>query len=124
MLLVFNWVKQHTNEDALVLTADREGNNLPALTGRPAFIGHGVQTIQFDNKNQLVRTFYSKWTTDEWRISFLSYWNISYVWYNPQEFNFPVFNASASVYLNKELSSGGITLFSVSLPKQEELRSQ
>jgi hypothetical protein len=52
--LAFKWINQNTNKESIVLTGTFFGNLLPGIAGRKVYLGQEDQTIDFENKKQLL----------------------------------------------------------------------
>ncbi len=69
--------------DAVVLSSKETGNYLPARTDLIAYIGHGPETLHFDDKKQQVERFYAGGLSDEERLALLK--QVDYIFYGPLE---------------------------------------
>jgi len=83
----FAWLRRETSSDDVILTTfDDTGNGsgglVVAQTGHRVFIGHWIETADFQHKTALVRQFYDASQPDTWRCEFVRMWNIVYVWYD------------------------------------------
>lgn len=59
----FEWIRQSTTEDDVVLSAAITGNFVPGWSGRTVVIGHNVETIRFDDKVELAQQFFDTETS-------------------------------------------------------------
>jgi hypothetical protein len=53
------WMRMHTSEDAVILVSPEMGRYVPALTGRRVLYGHPFETVNAEEKEQLVTEFLS-----------------------------------------------------------------
>ncbi|MFN8530872.1 MAG: hypothetical protein U0670_19890 [Anaerolineae bacterium] len=63
-------------------SGEGSGGRVVAGTGHRVFIGHWIETVDFDAKIEQVRRFYDPSETDAWRCEFLRTAGIVYVWYD------------------------------------------
>jgi hypothetical protein len=54
----FDWLRENLPEDAVILAAPESGSFLPAWTGLRVVYGHPFESIQSENRKQLVERFY------------------------------------------------------------------
>jgi hypothetical protein len=81
----FDWIKENTQKDMVILAAPETGLFIPAYTGRQVIYGHPFETTQAENKEENVRDFYGgEWTNNE-SLAFLENYEINYVFYGPRE---------------------------------------
>lgn len=84
VLVAADWIKQHTTEDDVLYAQPFLGNVLPAYTGRRMYIGHGHQTIDWEQRLDFVTKTFYRLTSEEQKIFFQST-GIDYVVTTPQE---------------------------------------
>ncbi len=58
-LEALEWLDQNTENEDIVISAYGIGNYIPRMSGNRVFLGHWAQTIDYENKKELVRDFYS-----------------------------------------------------------------
>ncbi|MBN1979184.1 MAG: hypothetical protein JW918_17445 [Anaerolineae bacterium] len=81
-----DWLSGQVESDDVVLTSYETGNYLPARVWARVFVGHGPETVDFDQKkSQAARFFSSTRADDEWRRQFLEEYGIDYVFWGPNE---------------------------------------
>lgn len=91
-------VLQSVAPGSVILTDILIGNIVPAFAGRPVFLGHGVQTMRYDEKVRLMRKFF--FTREEaWKQVFVRQAGIDYVVWrkksgSPQTLLWPIFFAN------------------------------
>ncbi|MBN1220155.1 MAG: hypothetical protein JXM69_14605 [Anaerolineae bacterium] len=57
-VLVFNWLRENTNANDVVLASPRLGMFVPDQTGARSFYGHPFETINADKKRTITEAFY------------------------------------------------------------------
>lgn len=113
------WIQTNTATDSLILTTfdwDTSGNGgkVVALTGRRVYVGHWIETADFDNKRNQLAKFYNPETTDEWRESFLSRVGIDVIWYDESVGTFGDWQPSDADYLYMVFDTDSVQLFALS----------
>lgn len=73
-----NWLKEHSQEDDVILSSSYLGNLIPGLIDRPVYLGHRVQTIDWDQKSQNLDNFVRNYSHD-YNAQFLSSNHLKYV---------------------------------------------
>jgi hypothetical protein len=112
------WLRSHADPNDVVLTTfDASGNgsggHLVAATGERVFIGHWIETVNFDQKVAQVAQFYNPATSDDWRRNFLHNNHIAYIWYDDYARESGRWNPAGADYLQMAFESGGVTVYRV-----------
>jgi hypothetical protein len=105
------WLDQRVTYEDVVLSSYNTGNYLPAQVGARVFLGHGPETVDSENKRQLVAKFYDAATSDEWRRARMREWSITYVIVGPLEKQLGNFDPSHAVYLSLEYDRAGYRIY-------------
>jgi hypothetical protein len=85
-IAALDWLSGRAEPDDVVLTSYETGNYLPARVWARVFVGHGPETVEFDQKKSLAARFFSSTRADdEWRCQFLKQYGIDYVFFGPNE---------------------------------------
>ena len=79
------WLRDNTDHEAVVLTAETLGSMLPAYSGNTVYLGHGNQTVYFEQKMALMKRFYQGLMTRQEMKDFLQSNRLTYVFYGPEE---------------------------------------
>ncbi len=79
------WLETNAHPDEVVLTSLFIGHFLPGLTGHKAFLSSGVMTLDFVEKEAIVKEFFDSETDDDRRQEIVQAYNIRYVFYGPAE---------------------------------------
>ena len=112
-LLAIDWLKTNVEQGEVVLAAAPTGNYLAGQASQPVVLGHWAETVDFVDRWQDARQFYSAATSDDWRQSFLDRYGVSYVWYGPQERLLGAFNPDQTAFLTPIFQGNEISIFSV-----------
>lgn len=99
----------------VILAVYETGNVLPAYANARAFVGHGPETVNSEEKRQQAKQFFSRETADNWRRDLLKKFNIRYVYYGPNEKAAGDFAPSQATYLEEVYNSGDVQIFEVKL---------
>ncbi|MCL5959110.1 MAG: hypothetical protein M1358_07275, partial [Chloroflexi bacterium] len=84
-LEAIHWLGTDTAPNKVVLSAKPTGNLIPAISGNTVVLGHWAETIGLQEKERLVKSFFSERTNDSERRAILSRFGVSYVLYGPNE---------------------------------------
>ncbi len=91
-----SWISTNTQPDDFVLGAERTGEFVAQVTGRRVFIGHEMETLNYDAKTDEVKQFYLGNLPPDW----LAQYPVQWVVYGPYERNIaPNFHPSANLEL-------------------------
>ena len=86
----FDWIKNNASDQAVFLTNNFiDGNILPAMTGKKVFWGHGFETVNFDQKTNIINKLFSSDDANE-QIAILKNNKITHLFWNaglPNQFN-------------------------------------
>jgi len=102
------WIAGHTAPAAVFLGEQKASHSIVGLAGRRVYVGHLVNTIDFDKKREAMLDFYAVMGEAE-RDAFLESRGIDYVYYGPEERSIGVLSATAR--LRPAASFGPITVF-------------
>jgi hypothetical protein len=119
----FRWLAANSNgsehgqsagaDVEIVLAAFDTGNVLPVYAPQRVMVGHGLETIDFAEKQRLVNRFFTASTPDEWRQRLLADHRISYVYYGPHEQAIGGFDPAVAPYLSPVYTDGPVTIYRV-----------
>lgn len=117
-LQAFEWLRQQDRPDDLVLTTfdldgKGSGGRVVTATGQRVFIGHWIETANFEEKMELVRQFYDESTPDSWRRDFLNDINAVYIWYDESARRLGGWNPTQVAYLEAVFTSDTVTIYKV-----------
>jgi hypothetical protein len=77
----FDWISANTQPDDFILSTDQTGEFVAQVTGRRVFIGHPMETLNYDAKIEEVNQFYEGKLPADWITQFPVKWVI----YGPYE---------------------------------------
>jgi hypothetical protein len=107
-----DWLTAHA-PGAVVLSAYRTGNVLPAYAPVRVFVGHPVETVQSEEKQQLTARFFTAAATDEWRRQLLAEYRIDLVFFGPHEQALGDFSPAAAPYLRRVFDNNTVQIYAV-----------
>jgi uncharacterized membrane protein len=99
----------------VILAVYETGNVLPAYANVRAFVGHGPETVNSEEKRQRAKQFFSRETPDMWRRDLLEKFDIRYIYYGPNEKATGEFAPGQAAYLEEVYSNGEVQIFAVKL---------
>lgn len=80
-LQAMNWLEDHADSQAVVVSSMRTGNYLPIETDLRPFLGLGTETLNSEAKIQQTQALYQGQGED----NFLTHYKIDYIWVGPLE---------------------------------------
>ncbi len=113
----FKWLKSQTDFKDNILSASPSGALIAAYSGRHIYLGHSIQTVNFDNKAEMVKWFYGINNDDKLKASWLTQEGITYVFYSQAERSLGHFDPFKKPYLKAVWQKGESAIFKV-LPKE------
>jgi hypothetical protein len=108
-----DWLSGQAQSADVVLAAYDTGNYLPVRVVARLFLGHGLETVDAQEKKALLAHFFDGATDDAWRQRLLAQYGVDYVFWGPAERALGGFDAGHVPYLKQLYSAGGITVFEV-----------
>jgi hypothetical protein len=111
-LQIMEWLEANGEPSDVVLSSLNIGQYIPALTGKHAFLAHWAQTVDYHEKEALVKKFYDDNFDHGMRENFLRDFQIDFIFWGSAEKALGNFNPSTADYL----------LLAYRLPKAEVYR--
>jgi len=112
-IAAMDWLGGQAEPDDTVLSAFETGNVIPARTGIRVFIGHGPETLHFEEKQEAVRRFFTPATDDGWRQELLAQYGIAYVFCGPAERALGGWDPAGAPYLALVYDQEGYSIYRV-----------
>lgn len=81
----FEWLKTHSGQDALILSAPETGLFIPAWTGRRVLYGHPFETANAEQERKIVLDILEQKTTFPEIQAFLKNEKVNYIFFGPRE---------------------------------------
>ncbi len=110
--LAINWLAQNA-PGQVVLSTYSSGNVIPAYSTARVFIGHGPETAGSAEKLRLVEQFFAAETGQKWRQNLLAKYNVTYLFFGPNERAAGDFLPENVPYFQKVYDNGEVQLFRV-----------
>jgi hypothetical protein len=109
----YDWLRDQP-VDSVVLSAFSSGGKIPAFTGRRVYIGHWIETMDFDARLARTQAFFSDdGLTDSERRDLLDTFGIAYVWHDPAARSYGGWNPADADYLHPVLETPTVTVYEV-----------
>lgn len=118
-LAAAEWIAENTTQDDVILTTfdwdtTGSGGKVVAMTGRRVFIGHWIETKDFDAKRGQLTQFYDPETDSEWRKDFLESIGSNLIWFDADTQNFGSWDPQESDDVLLVFESETVQLFALS----------
>jgi hypothetical protein len=110
---VLNWLSRRVEPSDVVLTSYGTGNYLPARVDARAFVGHGPESADVEQKKALVARFFDEATDDAWRRQLLKDYGVDFVFWGPMERNLGTFEPGGVGYLEAAFGGNAYLVFEI-----------
>jgi hypothetical protein len=108
------WLRDNSALGQAILSTVENGNILPALTGRKVYAGHGHQTINFSEKEAIIKNWFFRTNgDDENKFYFLQSNNLDFIWYSAKERKLGSFEPASKSYLEKVYGNEAVEIYRV-----------
>jgi len=111
-----SWLRSVGSNQIIFNSANNVINIIPAYAGRLVYVGHGVETPNFKQKQAEVNWFFAKDRPDVTERDFLLKRNINYLFYGPDEQKLGNYNPVVKPYLKAVYANSKVTIYQV-LPR-------
>jgi hypothetical protein len=109
----FLWINKNTKKESTILSNSYLGNIIPAFTNRDVFIGHWVETNNYQEKQIKAMWFFGDNNKDQQKKEFLTNSRIDYIFYSDIEEKMGDFNPSEKSYLKNVYDQNNVKIFKV-----------
>ncbi|MHA1410953.1 MAG: hypothetical protein ACTSQY_11720, partial [Candidatus Odinarchaeia archaeon] len=106
------WLADNTTEEVVVLCHPNSGNILPGIAGRTVYLGHSVETVDFQAKKDELIKFFTEYN-DQKRMKFLKEENITHLYYGLKEQEVASSPLKANDYLREVYKNLQVTIYQV-----------
>lgn len=100
------WLRTAGERGAVLLGSYQTGNLVAARAGNPVLLGHWAETVDYEEKEALVRRFFAAGTGNGWRRDLLVQYGVHYVWWGPREQALGTFAPDEAPYLQLVYADG------------------
>ena len=108
-----DWLAAHAEPQDVVLTAYDTGAYLPARANARVLVGHNLEAMDAEEKNEQVARFYRSGGDDAWRRQLLSGYGVDYVFWGRAERRLGRFDPRARTYLQEVYAAEDHIVFAV-----------
>ena len=108
-----NWLKSIDKDKIIFNSAENVINILPAYSGRKVYVGHGVETPFFRQKQIEVDWFFSVNRDEGIEKDFLGKRGIDYIFYGDSERRLGDYDPSSKAYLEEVYSNDLVQIYQI-----------
>jgi hypothetical protein len=108
------WLRDNTDHEQVVLTAETLGSMIPAYAGNTVVVGHGNQTVYFEQKMAAVKRFYQNQMNALGQAEFLSTNRVKYIFWGPEEREISGLNQAPNWPWPTVYNNQGVVIYQVS----------
>jgi hypothetical protein len=109
----FSWIDKNTDKESTILSNSYLGNIIPGFTNRDVFIGHWVETTNYQEKQNKTMWFFGENNEDQQKKEFLKNSRINYIFYSNIEEKMGKFNPDEKNYLKNVYNQNEVKVFKV-----------
>jgi hypothetical protein len=116
-----DWLSTHAARSDVILAHSYNGNIIPARTGLHVYIGHGHQTVEWEEKRELVTKWFFRTNSDDAKKRrFLRDNHISYLFFTSLEDQLGDFQPDEKEYLVPAFQNADVIIYSVAATEPTE----
>lgn len=112
----FEWLEARAERGAVVLAGYQTGNALPAWAPVRVLIGHGPESAGLETVEPRVEAFFGSAPSNSERLSLLREFNITYVFFGPEERSLGVWDPASLAPLHLVYDEAGYEIYEVFSP--------
>ncbi|EKD49166.1 MAG: hypothetical protein ACD_63C00248G0001 [uncultured bacterium] len=109
----FKWIKANSTSNDIVISGHTEGFLIPAFTARRVYVGHSLQTANFETKKNNMENFFKDDENPDNKKKFLKENKISLVFYGKGEKSLGSFNPERKDFLEKVFENTDVAVYKV-----------
>ncbi len=113
LVQAMEWLKSTSPDSIIFNSADNQVNVVPAYSGRTVYVGHGVETVDFFEKQKEVDWFFANNRPAESERNFLLERGVDYIFYSGLEKKLGSYNPDTKEYLKNVYSNGSASIYKV-----------
>jgi len=106
-----NWLKLNNKDNSVILSSRYNGHAITGLINQRVYLGHGHETVFYEEKKQKVDEFFKDQLTDERVIKLLQENNIKYIFYSFYEHAIGDFDPEQKDFLQKVYDGPRIAIY-------------
>jgi len=114
------WYKEQTSFSQTLLSTAQNGNIIPGQIARRVYLGHEVETLNFQQKYEKTNWFFSNNNQDDLKKEFLAQANIDYILYTALEQKIGDYNPLDKEYLDLVYANEEVKIFQVNLAQTDQ----
>jgi hypothetical protein len=116
LLAGVDWLGENSSWEETVLSSFESGNLITARIGQRVVVGHWMETVDYEAKQEAVTRFFSGAMSDAERMKLLADHSVTWVLYGPREQELGDFDPASSDYLSLRFTNHSVKIYRVLLP--------
>jgi len=112
-LAALAWLDEHASDDDVILSSITVGQYIPGYTNSHAFLAHWAQTVDYYDKEELVRRFYDPGVPDSARSEIVTAFSVAYVFHGPAERAEGAYDPGTLSWLKPAFTTPQVTVYQV-----------
>jgi hypothetical protein len=112
-IAAIDWLAGQAQPDDVVLSSYEAGNFIPTRAEVRVLLGHGPETLYYEEKREDVRRFFDPATEDGWRQDLMTRYGIDYIFWGPVERALGAWEPASAPYLIPVYDQQGYAIYRV-----------
>jgi len=113
-----DWLGAHTSWEETVLAGFETGNLISGRIGHRVVLGHWMETVNCEAKQDAVAHFFATSTSDEERLALLRKWKVAWVFHGPGERSLGDFDPATVSWLTPAWRAEETAVYQVTLERR------
>jgi hypothetical protein len=113
VLQAIEWLEGHSAPQETVLAGFETGSMIPAYAGHRVVLGHWMETVDYEAKQEDVASFFQTSTSDTRRREMVDWWNVTFIFHGPEERQLGNFDPAGTPWLVPVFSNPQVTIYRV-----------
>jgi hypothetical protein len=111
----FQWLKNNLPDNEIILSSPIIDNFIPGFSGKIVYLGHEIETLNFEEKRKKVTEFFQDNQNDFQKKQFLKKNRIKYIFYDNQGEKIEGFRPQEKDYLKLVFHRAAVSIYQVKL---------
>jgi len=108
-----NWLNDNNQANKAILSYELTGEFIPGYINQPAYLAHGIETINYQDKRNEVYKFFADQFSEDQAREFLKTNQIGYVFFTDLERTYGQIKPAGKDYLQLVYSAGQVEIYAV-----------
>jgi len=111
LLEAYRWLDRNSRPREVVLASVSNCNRIPHYTHNDTFAGYAFNTVDYDNKRNMVEHFFDKDTSDSSRRDLLRQYRVKFLLWSPKETALGGYRPDGSSLFTQRFANDGVIIY-------------